>query len=114
MGIFGKIIGNLLKRKVKDSEKSELIGDAVDKVEDFIDKKTKDANSSFIKEKITRKGKKITKHQLNFAGTGAIITFVLWYMYEFGIDTNAIIILLIGAAYSIVMTILAKRDKDKN
>ncbi len=115
MGIFGKLIGNLLGKKLKDREKGELIGDAVDKVEDFIDKKTHDASDSFAKDKTTRKGKKITKHQINFTGTTAIISYALYSMYEANtITTESIIVLIIGVVYSAVMFYLDHRSKKKS
>jgi len=68
--------------------------------------KTRDADTSFIREKITKGVSISSKRVLNLTGTAAIITVALFLIKKDGITENNLILIGIGAIYSIAMSFI--------
>ena len=68
--------------------------------------KTRDGDTSFIRENI-RKGVSISsKRVLNLIGTSMIVTFALMDMQTNGINKFNLIVLGVGVAYSAIMSFI--------
>lgn len=94
-------IGNLLTKNVANPAEG-----AVNTALSLVRDKTRDADTSFIREKV-RKGVSISsKRVLNFTGTGAILATALYLIQANGLNAMNLSLIGIGAAYSIGMSLI--------
>ncbi len=77
--------------------------------------KTKDADVSFIREKVKNGVSISSKRVLNLTGTAAIITTALGLMSANGVNKMNLLMLALGVAYSLGMSfVTAYSEKDKS
>ena len=99
-------IGGLLTRNVANPAEG-LANTALSLIRD----KTRDGNTSFIRENV-RKGVSISsKRVLNFTGTGAILTTALYLIQANGLDKWSLSLIGIGAVYSLGMGLITVWEK---
>jgi hypothetical protein len=86
-----------------------LINTALSLIKD----KTRDTETSFIRD-VVRKGVSISsKRVLNLTGTGAILTIALFLIQKNGLDKWTLILVGIGVLYSLGMSFITSwKEKD--
>ena len=85
---------------------SGIINSALSIVKD----KTKDADMSFIQDKVKNGVSISSKRMLNLVGTGAMLTVALSDIATNGISWEAVGLCALGAAYSAAMAYLTKNS----
>lgn len=100
-------LGKLLTKNVANPAEG-ILNSALSLVRD----KTRDADTSFIRDNV-RKGVSISsKRVLNLTGTGAILTVALFLIQKNGLDKWNLTLIGIGVAYSLGMAfITAYKEK---
>jgi len=77
-----------------------------EKAVDLLSDKVRDADASVIKDAVNKRGKLSSKRILNVGGTGTILTIASVLIYQDGLTKENLILVGIGAAYSLIMTYL--------
>jgi len=105
--LLTKISGFLVKNVANPSE--GILNTALSLVRD----KTKDADVSFVREKVKNGISVSSKRVLNLTGTAAIITTALGMMASNGINKMNLLMLALGVAYAMGMSFITAYSERK-